>query len=407
MLIAGDCLDIMRGMEPESADMAYLDPPFFTQKVQSMRSRDGELYEFSDVWPSLDDYISFMRDRLIEIRRILRETGSVFLHCGSNISHHLRILLDEVFGAGNFRGEIIWSYRRWSNSAKGLLPGHQTIFFYSKSAEYRFTTIYRDYSPSTNIDQILQERARRADGKTVYRRDESGNAILCSGKRGVPLSDVWEIPFLNPKAKERTGYPTQKPVELLERIIRISTDPGDTIIDPFCGSGTALVAASLLGRKHIGIDSNPAAIAICRQRLETPAKTESALLRKGLQSYMTKTEEEISILSQFDCDIVQRNKGIDAIMRRFYGGAPAAIRIQKDGESASEAASLLMSSGRKKGCGLLVLILRHGSEAELEDIPDDMIVLMSYEGQLRQKISRRRKAAGTADCFFRFPSPCS
>ena len=157
--------------------------------------------------------------------------------------------------------------------------------------------MYQAYSPTTNIDQILQERKRSETGKVIYKRDEKGDVVPSKEKRGVPISDVWEIPFLNPKAKERVGYPTQKPIELLERIIKLSTDPGDCVLDPFCGSGTTLVSAALLGRTFIGIDNNPEAVRLCRQRLETPFKTDSNLLKTGADSYRTKTEEELSILS--------------------------------------------------------------------------------------------------------------
>ena len=244
--------------------MVYLDPPFFTQKKQSLKNSQGKEYEFSDIWGSRNEYIFFMRERLLEIKRILKESGTVFLHCDSTASHYLRVLLDEIFGEDNFRSEIIWSYKRWSNSKKGLLAGHQTIFLYSKTSKYKFNTIYCNYSPTTNLDQILQERVRNEDGKASYKRDMSGNIVIGKEKRGVPLSDVWEIPFLNPKAKERTGYPTQKPIELLERIIKISTDEGDIVLDPFCGSGTTLVAAKLLGRRYLGIDINPSAIYLCK-----------------------------------------------------------------------------------------------------------------------------------------------
>ena len=204
--------------------------------------------------------MKYMRERLIELKRVLKKSGSIFLHCDSSASHYLKVLMDEVFGENNFQNEIIWTYRRWSNSRKGLLPAHQTIFFYSKSNRFSFNYEYGEYSPTTNLDQILQERERNDCGKSIYKRGDDGTVVLAKEKKGVPISDVWEIPFLNPKAKERTGYPTQKPIELLERIIRISTNEGDCVLDPFCGSGTTLVAAKLLGRKYIGIDTNPDAI---------------------------------------------------------------------------------------------------------------------------------------------------
>lgn len=387
MLINDDCLSAFSKIETASIDMVYLDPPFFTQKTQSLKNSQGKKYEFSDIWGSRNEYVFFMRERLLEIKRILKESGTVFLHCDSTASHYLRILLDEIFGENNFRSEIIWSYKRWSNSKKGLLGGHQTIFFYSKTSKYKFNTIYCNYSVTTNLDQILQERVRNEDGKTSYKRDMSGNIVIGKEKRGVPLSDVWEIPFLNPKAKERTGYPTQKPIELLERIIKISTDEGDIVLDPFCGSGTTLVAAKLLGRRYVGIDVNPSAIDLCKDRLDAPAKTESTLLKIGSQAYLTKSEKELAVLQQFDCDIVQRNRGIDAILKKYYLGAPVAIKIQKSDETVTQAISLLSAAGIKKKCSFLVLILQDDATGiNLYNVPSNMIILNCYELEMQKRI---------------------
>ncbi len=252
-VLFGDCLTHLPTMGNESIQLIYLDPPFFTQKDHALRPRDNSTeYSFEDRWISLTQYLSFLKEVLTHCRRILKNSGSIFLHCDKSASHYLRLLLDEIFGDENFQSEIIWAYKRWSNSKKGLLNAHQTIFFYSKTPEFKFNTIYTDYSPTTNIDQILQARVRNEFGKAVYQRDENGEAISGREKRGVPLSDVWNIPFLNPKAKERIGYPTQKPILLLERIIEISTAKGDCVLDPFCGSGTTLVTAKLLERNYIG-----------------------------------------------------------------------------------------------------------------------------------------------------------
>ena len=289
MVFHDDCLNILKTLEDESVHMIYLDPPFFTYCRQVLRNAAGKEYAFSDVWQSREEYLRFMEVRLMEMSRILKASGTIFLHCDTSASHYLRLLLDRIFGEGNFRSEIIWSYKRWSNSQKGLLPAHQTIFFYSKTNQYKFHSMYQAYSPTTNIDQILQERKRSETGKVIYKRDEKGDVVPSKEKRGVPISDVWEIPFLNPKAKERVGYPTQKPIELLERIIKLSTDPGDCVLDPFCGSGTTLVSAALLGRTFIGIDNNPEAVRLCRQRLETPFKTAALSALVPTQSTEEKT----------------------------------------------------------------------------------------------------------------------
>ncbi|MCF2940647.1 site-specific DNA-methyltransferase, partial [Paenibacillus alkaliterrae] len=279
-----------------------------------------------------------------------------FLHCDKTASHYLRVLLDEVFNMNNFRSEIIWSYKRWSNSKKGLLSSHQTIYFYSKTEDFKFNTIFTDYSPTTNIDQILQDRVRDENGKSVYKRDGEGQVILGKEKKGVPLTDVWSIPYLNPKAKERTGYPTQKPILLLEQIIKIVTDENDTVLDPFCGSGTTLVAAKILKRKFIGIDISSDAISLTSQRLEQPIKTESLLLQKGEDKYIGRTDDEIAILKSLDAFPVQRNSGIDGFLKVNYLGKPISVRIQKQNELLEDAKQKLIKSSKTKGCLLMVLV---------------------------------------------------
>lgn len=379
MLINNDCLDAMKDLESLSVDMIYLDPPFFTQKKHKLKDTNGTEYSFDDRWDSIYDYISYLRARLVESRRLLKETGTIFLHCDTTASHYIKVMLDEVFGFENFRSEIIWTYKRWSNSKNGLLNAHQTIFFYSKSKSFKFNKILTDYSVTTNIDQILQDRIRNSSGKTIYKTDENGDTVSTNEKKGVPLSDVWDIPFLNPKAKERVGYPTQKPILLLERIIDISTDEGDTVLDPFCGSGTTLVAAFLKGRKYIGIDKSAEAIALSQKRLDKPIKTNSTLMKLGKFHYDEKSDFEKSILKQFECNIVQRNKGIDAILVKMYCGQPVAIRIQKENECMSDAIRLLSQAGEKKNCVLTVLI-KTSSGIELLDIkkPHNMLIIDSY-----------------------------
>lgn len=383
MVICGDCLDALKKMDSESVDMIYLDPPFFTQKMQSLKDTEGTEYSFKDVWNSRQEYLDYIQVRVCELKRLLKNTGSIFLHCDEKSSHYLRIVLDNVFGEKNFRSEIIWTYKRWSNSQKGLLPGHQTIFFYSKTNDYKFNVLYNEYSPTTNIDQILQERVRDNRGKVIYKYNSSGEAVLAKEKKGVPMSDVWDIPFLNPKAKERVGYPTQKPVELLERIISISTDEGDIILDPFCGSGTALVAAKLMNREGIGIDISREAVEITNERLKVPYKTESRLLKNGIESYKTKTSDEIAILNLLDCDVVQRNKGIDGFLKQHYQNAPVAVKIQKTTENFKQAVELLKSAGNKRKCRAMILIRTKNDDSDINvSIPQNIIVIDDYKIQL-------------------------
>ena len=193
-LYLNDCLNIVKNIKNETIDLIYLNPPFFTQKIQKLSNKNGIKYSFNDKWNSKEDYLSFIKDRIIEFKRVLKNTGNIFLHCDNKVSHNLRCLLDDVFGEDNFRSEIIWNYKKWSNSKKNLLQAHQTIFFYSKTKNFKFNTIYQNYSLTTNIDQILQKRTRNELNKSSYKYNNN-EIVFDKEKKGVPLSDVWNIHY--------------------------------------------------------------------------------------------------------------------------------------------------------------------------------------------------------------------
>ena len=356
MIICGDCKTALKKIRLNSVDLIYLDPPFFTQKRQTLKDRDYKEYSYEDRWPDICSYTHYIQERLEECRRVLKPAGSIFLHCDRSASHHLRIALDEVFGSKNFQSEIVWSYRRWSNSKKGLLSAHQIIFFYSKTKKFKFNRMYTNYSPTTNLDQIFQKRARNKNGKTVYKLSKDGQVELMAGKKGVPLSDVWEIPYLNPKAKERAGYPTQKPILLLERIIKLATCAGDLVLDPFCGSGTALVAAKLLKRRYIGIDKARAAAELSRARLKKPFKTESLLLKDGARAFSGQDPKIRKILSRLPVVPARRNRGIDGFLKMGDSFKPVPVRIQREGEALEAAAQLLERACARNGYQKRILI---------------------------------------------------
>lgn len=366
-VILGDCLEKLTQIESNSIDVIYLDPPFFSQKNYSLKTANGIQYSFSDKWKSIEHYSDFIKIRLQECYRVLKESGSIFLHCDTSASHYLRIILDKVFGMKNFRNEIIWTYKRWSNTKKGLLPSHQIIFFYSKSKNYTFNKLLGEYSPTTNLDQILQERSRNELNKSVYKIDKDGNVVNTTHKKGVPLSDVWNIPFLNPKAKERTGYPTQKPLELLEQIIKISSNENDIILDPFCGSGTTLVAAQNLNRRFIGIDSSSEAIQLTKSRLNNPVKSESKLLKNGKQHYVTLSPDKITILKQFHAKPVYRNKGINGLINDEKNNRMIALKIQDLEENLYEALKKLDHARNKQKLSVGILLQTH-SDPQLLDL---------------------------------------
>lgn len=353
----GDCLDVLGKMQRESVDLAYVDPPFFTQKTYNSVTRDGGMtFSFQDIWNDENSYANFIYQRIVRVRDVLKNSGSLFFHCDKSASHIIRLLLDNVFGSKQFQSEIIWSFRRWSNTRKGLLPAHHTIFFYSKTGRYKLNTLYQDYSTATNIDQTMQKRIRDFRNKTVYARDLYGRVVGNATKKGVPLSDVWDMPFLNPKARERVGFPTQKPILLMRRIIELVTEEGDIVLDPFCGSGTTLVAATLLNRNGIGIDIDCQAIRLTKRRLVNPIMTKSKLLEKGRASYRQHSLDAQKYLCGVPYIPVQRNKGIDGLLKGKIRGLPVFIRVQRKGEPIRQAIAALQKATKNKGpCKLVVV----------------------------------------------------
>jgi len=376
----GNCIKLLAELDSDSVDLIYFDPPFFTQKKHSLVTRDeSKKYEFNDSWESLDDYLKLIETCLIESKRVLKNSGSVFLHCDKVASHYIRVTLDKVFGMKNFRSEIIWSYKRWSNSKKGLLNSHQNIYFYSKNKDFKFNQYYTDYAPTTNIDQILQDREKTANGKSVYKTDTNGNIVLGKEKKGVPLSDTWEIPYLNPKAKERVGYPTQKPVLLLKEIIKIVTDKGDLVIDPFCGSGTTCVAAKSMDRNFIGIDTSKDAVELANKRLEEMIITDSPLLNKGSESYLEKSDYETALLKSIDAIPVQRNSGIDGFLKNHFNEKPVPIKIQGKYETLNDSIEKLEKSclGKKYDLKIVIQTRKESQGNRLFELVSDVKIIKS------------------------------
>ena len=251
-VVQGDCLDVLAGLPSGCFDLIYADPPFATGK---------DWGEFDDRWPGgLDGYLDYMRPRVEACRRVLAETGSFYLHCDPTASAYLRVMCDDIFGRHLFRNEIVWSYRRWAALSASYQRTHDTILFYA--------------GPGAVWNPPVEPKAA---GTPQYRRwnepdpDRPGRMRTMTD-RSVPvpdtaMRDVWEIPRLQSDAGERVGYPTQKPLAVAERIIRASSNEGDLVADPFCGSGTTLVAAHKLGRRWWGCDINPQAVRLAERRL--------------------------------------------------------------------------------------------------------------------------------------------
>lgn len=247
----------MKILKSESVDLIYLDPPFNTGKV--FKNTGGE---FNDKFGSIEHYIGWMKPRIEEMHKILKPTGSIYLHCDWHASHYLKIVMDEIFGINNFQNEIIWHYTNGGAGKTKFSRKHDNIFFYSKSKKYTFNhnDVRTPYKPQNTKIYHDDDGIYMIEPKTGKRRYYN--------EKGKVMDDVWDINFIGPNSKERLGWPTQKPETLLERIIKASSNKGDVVFDPFCGCGTSVFVAKKLVRKYIGIDMNPKAIELTRERLK-------------------------------------------------------------------------------------------------------------------------------------------
>jgi DNA modification methylase len=245
-------------------DLVYIDPPFATGGDFSLAAGGAEVLAYSDRWRSgLGDYLSTMLEQLELIRALLSERGTIFVHCDWHVSHHLRCLLDEVFGPDAFKNEIVWRYRRWPARTRVFQRMHDVLFWYGLSAGdgHAWTPLYEELAPSTL--ETWGTKRQIADFSTGRRKPSQTDEET----PGAPMSDVWDIGIIAPIARERVGYPTQKPEALLRRVIEAASRPGDLVADLFAGSGTTLAVAEKLGRRWIGCDDGRAAIHMSRKRL--------------------------------------------------------------------------------------------------------------------------------------------
>ena len=280
----GDCLDILRGMNSASVDLVYLDPPFNSKaNYAAPIGSKAAGAAFKDTWTLCDvdvewinlieakhpalyrvllaaitdsdkSYLVYMAARILELHRVLNPTGSIYLHCDPTMSHYLKLVMDTIFGKKNFKNEIIWCYGSGGASKRHFSRKHDVILFYALGEGHTF-----------NVDEVREPYSSphksmtpKVVGNKIYQKMHPDGRI--------PF-DWWQIPILTNSAKERTGYPTQKPLALLDRIIAASTNPGDMVLDPFCGCATACIAAEQLHREWAGIDISPKAAELVRQRM--------------------------------------------------------------------------------------------------------------------------------------------
>jgi DNA modification methylase len=257
-LIWGDNLHVMRQLPSESIDLIYIDPPFFSGRQYNIIFGDqNEVRSFTDIWEGgMPGYLIWLNARLYEMKRLLKKTGSIYVHCDWHASHYIKVEMDKIFGYENFLNEIIWHYSAGAVGKKHFGRKHDTILRYGKTKDTAFypDNIRVPYADST-LQRLMYSGAREKNIEKVLQR---------GGK--VP-TDVWEIGIVQGNSVERIGYPTQKPEALLERIIKASTQEGDVVADFFCGGGTTPAVAQRLGRRWIACDQSRVAVAVTADRL--------------------------------------------------------------------------------------------------------------------------------------------
>lgn len=312
---ASDNLSVMRGMNSVCVDLIYLDPPFNSNRnyeapigskaagasfKDAWTLQDVDVYEHGELadrnpaayavieaarqahGKSMQSYLIFMAVRLLEMQRILKTSGSIYLHCDPTASHYLKLLMDGIFGKNSFRNEIVWSYEKWTNTARYFQRNHDIILFYANGENNTFNKLYGGLTDRQktllrvgyNLGSSSGKKIARIYNKEKITQDQlakwesEGRSIYCvTPPQGKAISAVWQMPVLNGQAKERLGYPTQKPLVLLDRIIKASSNPGDMVLDPFCGCATSLVAAERLASQWAGIDLSPLAIKLVKERI--------------------------------------------------------------------------------------------------------------------------------------------
>lgn len=303
-----DNLEILQNLNSESVDLVYLDPPFNTGKrFHAPVGTTAEGASFTDIWEedtvkawqhvqlyethsalyryiesvegigsrSAKWYLIFMAVRLIEIFRILKPTGSVFLHCDPTANSYLRLLMDSIWGHQNFANEIVWCYGPQAAAKKKFPSKHDTLLFYAKTEAAKFHSLYEEMSKTAITRYDKTDPDGRRYRETRFERDKPKVRMYLDERKGRPIPSWWtDIPKLKANYKEYLSYPTQKPLKLLERIISAATDEGDLVLDPFAGCATACEAADNLNRQWVGIDVSEKAYELIQYRLERRAKAQ-------------------------------------------------------------------------------------------------------------------------------------
>jgi len=278
LLIHGDARDLGAHVAQGAADLAYLDPPFKVERRFGARPRGGGArasgpVAYDDTWPSLEAYLGWLEERVVVVRDLLSERGTMWLHLDLRAVHEAKVVCDRVFGAPRFRGEIIWVPGNGSKSRSGPGMGHQTLLLYARGKE----PIWNGKDPALRepfaaTSQSMHFTSKDEDGRRYRDREVNGRVYRYYADEGRAIGSVWaDCPAMaanTPLRRETTGYPTQKPLKLLDRVVRATSHPGSLVVDPFAGSGTTLVAAAAAKRRFVGTDVGALAIETARARLD-------------------------------------------------------------------------------------------------------------------------------------------
>ena len=339
----GDNLEIMAKFQEGSVDFIYADPPFFSNKQYEVIWKDkAEVRSFEDRWEGgIEHYITWMEPRLRECYKILKNTGSMYLHCDYHADAHLRILMDKIFGSDRFLAEIIWNKGfRGTEQKDNYQHAHDTILVYTKSKKYVWNDQFQEYADTgmkryNKIDEAGKKYAlikrRHTDGTVYYGKTYPKP----EGKR---INDVIDLPTMAATSSERLGYPTQKPVALIEKFIAASSKKGDIIFDPFCGCGTVLVAAQKLERRWIGVDISPTACKLMYKRLKREFNINAQLIRGEVDlNYVKKLApfefQNWVVVDKFYGTVSKTKSGdfgVDGFTAQIHGGFPIQVKQSED-----------------------------------------------------------------------------
>ena len=425
-IICGDCIEKLRYIPDDSIDLIYLDPPFFSNRNYEIVWGNGvELKAYGDRWKGgISHYIGWMQPRLEQCHRVLKPTGSIYLHCDKHASHYLKVMMDEVFGEKNFQNEIIWYYGGASRVKTRFPQKHDNILFYSKSSEYNFNVQYGSIEDSYALSRCKEDSNGRKwvdqnlgnissklfeqmklEGRVF--QTKTGNwrrKQYLDEMKGTQINDVWEIDIINSQAKERLGYPTQKPEALLEKIILASSNKGDIILDPFVGGGTTIAVAKRLKRKYIGIDVSPIACVVSYERLngkqvgtkerlfeiiDYPAKEEDLDKLDGFQF-----QQWVMIHLDAICNPkLTADGGIDG---KFVDGTPIEVKKGNIGRPEVQKffAAIKITAKKKKGVMVGKHIVKNAYEeiAKIKKEEEINIVVLTTQELINGDFSKIKKA---------------